>query len=443
MFPAAPGFYRQDMHTRNLWQALARPGFLLSSWPWRSVAYMLSSAPVGIATLAGIAVTAVVGGVLAVAVVGLPLLAALCFAGLPVGAVERRRLRLIDDEPAAGPHIAPPRAGLWNWARTRFREQVTWRELAYAMLFAVVLWPLDLLAVATALAVPLDLLATPALLATIGEGTEIRVLKLWVVTSWTQAFGAALLGVVLLAVCGYVLTAAAGARAAFTRALIAPRDAELGSYITELTRSRVRLVDAFEAERRRIERDLHDGAQQRLVALTMTLGLARLDAPPGPVAELIAKAQAEAGHALVELRELIHGIHPKVLADLGLEAAIADAADRSPVPVRLESELSARRLPESVESAAYFVVREALANIAKHSGATSVRITGRHHDGRLVVEVHDNGRGGATADNGTGLMGLADRVSALDGRLVLSSPSGGPTLLRVEIPCEAKNEVFG
>jgi signal transduction histidine kinase len=210
----------------------------------------------------------------------------------------------------------------------------------------------------------------------------------------------------------------------------------MGDRVTELSRSRVRLVDAFEAERRRIERDLHDGAQQRIVALTMTLGLARLDAPPGPLADQLAKAHQEACQALAELRELIHGIHPKVLADYGLEAAVSDAADRSATPVDLELALPGR-FPEAVEAAAYFVVCEALANVARHSGASRARVTGGHATGRLFLEIRDDGRGGArTGGEGTGLTGLADRVSVLDGRLALSSPPGGPTLLRVEIPCE-------
>lgn len=194
-------------------------------------------------------------------------------------------------------------------------------------------------------------------------------------------------------------------------------------------------MDAFEAERRRIERDLHDGAQQRLVALTMTLGLARLDAPPGPVADLIAKAHDEAGEVLLALRELIRGIHPKVLADYGLPAAIPDVADRSAVPVDVSLDLPGR-LPDAVEATAYFVVCEALTNIARHSGATRAGVVGRYAAGRLTVEVGDNGRGGASAGRGSGLIGLADRVSVLDGRLELSSPPGGPTLLRVELPCE-------
>jgi signal transduction histidine kinase len=285
------------------------------------------------------------------------------------------------------------------------------------------------------LLVPLAMVATPVLMATLGGGRETKVLKVWTVTTWPTAFGVAVLGLLALGLGGYLLGVAAGARGELTRALIASRDGDLGARVTELTRSRVRLLDAFEAERRRIERDLHDGAQQRLVALSMTLGLARLDVPPGPLADQLARAHEEAGKALEELRELIHGIHPKVLTDYGLEAAVADAADRSALPVDVGLDLPGR-LPQGVESTAYFVVCEALANIARHSGASRAEVTGGHQDGRLFLQVRDDGRGGAEAGAGSGLTGLADRVSVLDGRLSLSSPNGGPTLLRVEIPCE-------
>jgi signal transduction histidine kinase len=325
------------------------------------------------------------------------------------------------------------------WARTRFREPATWRELGFALVLATVLWPLDLLVAAVVLGVPLGLLGTPLVMATVGGGEEVRVLKVWLATSWPQAFAAAAVGLLLLAVSGYVLGAVAAGRAELTRVLLVPADPERQERVAELVRSRVRLVDAFEAERRRIERDLHDGAQQRLVALSMTLGLARLDAPPGPLADQLAKAHDEAGKALAELRDLIHGIHPKVLADHGLGAAVADAADRSALPVDVTLDLPGR-LPEAVEAAAYFVVCEALANIGRHSGASRAEVTGRHDGGLLALEVRDDGRGGADAGRGSGLTGLADRVSVLDGTISLSSPPGGPTLLRVEIPCEWRTE---
>ncbi|MFF3740261.1 sensor domain-containing protein [Streptomyces sp. NPDC002566] len=428
--PAAPA---------SVWQALARPRYLLSPWPWRAAAYLLAGTLTGALLLLGLVAWAAAGGVLAIGLVGLPLLAALPLAGLPVAALERRRLRLIGpgDDPAEGdPHAEPPAPGLRSWLTTRLRETATWRELGHALLTAGLLWPAEALLLTTALAAPLAMIATPLLMATAGEGRETKVLKAWTVTDWPTAWAAAALGVLLLAAGGYALGVAAGARAALTRLLITPDDDDQRARVVELTRSRARLVDAFETERRRVERDLHDGAQQRLVALTMSLGLARLDAPPGgPLAEQLARAHEEAGAALAELRELIHGIHPKVLADYGLEAAVADAADRSPVPVDVDLTLP-QRLPRPVESAAYFVVREALANVARHSGAGRARVGGGHRDGRLSLEVEDDGHGGADAAHGTGLTGLADRVSVLDGRLTLTSPPGGPTLLRVEIPCE-------
>ncbi|MGW6924976.1 sensor domain-containing protein [Streptomyces sp. NPDC054950] len=426
------------MQPRNVWQALIRPGYLLSPWPWRAVAYLLTGAVTGAAVLVGLVAVVAVGGVLAVVLVGLPLLAAVAFAGLPVAALERRRLRLVDADDAPGAHAEPAAPGLRSWLTTRLRERATWRELGHTLLAACLLWPAEALLLTVALFVPLATVAAPLLLATVGEGRETKVLKVWTVTGWPAAFGAAALGVLLLAVGGYALGAAAGARAALTRLLVAPRGGDPQARVVELTRSRARLVDAFEGERRRIERDLHDGAQQRLVALTMNLGLARLDAPAGgPLAEQLARAHEEAGAALAELRELIHGIHPQVLADYGLEAAVADAADRSPVPVDVEFARPAPRLPQAVEAAAYFVVREALANVARHSGARRARVRAEHRGGRLLVlEVTDDGRGGADSARGTGLTGLADRVSVLDGRLTLTSPPGGPTLLRVEIPCE-------
>ncbi|MFE1069691.1 sensor domain-containing protein [Streptomyces sp. NPDC058783] len=428
---------RPRPRTGTVWQALPARGYLLSPWPWRALAYLATGAVAGAATLVGIVAAVATGGVLAVVLVGLPLLVLTALVGIPVARLERHRLRLIDRAPApARPVRQPPATGPWPWLTTRLRERATWRELGHALLFAVVLWPLDALVVAFALAAPLHLALTPLLMATAGGGEEAKVLKQWTVSTWPAASGVAALGLLLLALGGYALGLAAGARAELTRVLVgAPREDDQEARVVELTRSRVRLVDAFEAERRRIERDLHDGAQQRLVALTMALGLARLDAPPGPLADQLATAHGEAGKALEELRELIHGIHPKVLADYGLPAAVADAADRSAVPVDVTLELPGR-LPQAVEAAAYFVVCEALANIGRHSGATRAAVTGGHRDGRLVLRVRDDGRGGADAAAGSGLTGLADRVSVLDGRLSLSSPPGGPTLLSVEIPCE-------
>ncbi|MFB9555413.1 sensor histidine kinase [Streptomyces roseoviridis] len=417
------------MEAPNPWQALARPRYPFGPLPWRAAGYLASGA-VGGAAASGVLVVLLVCSLL---LVGLPLL---LLAGVALGGAERRRLRLVDRAPAADPHRVPDAPGLAAWLRLRAGEQATWRELAYALLFATVLWPLDALALAVCVGLPAALIGTPLQLA--ADGEEAKAVKVYLVTSYPEAFAAALLGVLLLLVLAYPLGAVAGARAALARALLAARDDGPADGIGEVIASRARLAAAFEAERRRIERDLHDGAQQRLVALTMTLGLARYDAPPGPLADRLARAHEEAGRVLTELRELIHGIHPQVLADYGLGAALADAADRSAVPVETSGVDGALpRLPAAVESAAYFAAREALANIGKHSGATRARLAAAHTDGVLRVDVEDDGRGGADPGHGSGLTGLADRLAVLDGTLTITSPPGGPTLLRAEIPCSA------
>ncbi|PNG22944.1 sensor histidine kinase [Streptomyces cahuitamycinicus] len=420
------------MHPPTIWTRLHLRRYVRSGWPWRAALYLLSSAILGLITLLTLVLLAVAGSVLTVVVVGLPLLLVLVLTGVPLASVERRRLRLIDSEPLADPHREPDHTGLTAWLRTRLQERATWRELGYAVLFGFLLWPLEALVVGSVLLVCGGLLATPVMLAVDGE--EARVLKMWIVDSRPGALGAALAGLLLLPVFSYPLGAIAAGRAALTRFLLASPTGELNSKIKELGRSRVRLVDAFEAERRRIERDLHDGAQQRLVALSMTLGLARLDAADGPLGPVLAKAQDEAATALVEIRELIRGIHPQVLTDRGLVAAVEDLADRSTIPVDVDLDLPVRP-PEAIETAVYFAVSEALANVAKHSGASRAVVRGGLDEGQLAVEVEDDGHGGADTGRGTGLQGVADRVSVLDGRLQVSSPPGGPTVFRLLVPC--------
>jgi signal transduction histidine kinase len=221
------------------------------------------------------------------------------------------------------------------------------------------------------------------------------------------------------------------------RALLHGRSREaLHAQLVEVSRSRARLVDAFEAERRRIERDLHDGAQRRLVSLTLQLGLARLDLPPDSTAGTsVAEAHEQAKQTMAELRELIRGIHPQVLTDRGLPVALRSLADDTPIPVTVDVNLPGR-LPSHLEATAYFLVAEALTNVTKHSGATRVSVSAHRHADTLVVEVSDNGRGGADPRQGSGLTGLADRAAVVDGRMFLSSPAGGPTLLRVELSCQ-------
>jgi signal transduction histidine kinase len=211
--------------------------------------------------------------------------------------------------------------------------------------------------------------------------------------------------------------------------------AQLRARVEELHTSRARLLEAGVAERRRLERNLHDGAQQRLVALSLTLRLAqgKVRKDPDAAEAMLAGAQEELATALAELRELARGIHPAVLSERGLRAALEALAGRSPVPVEL-AEVPGDRLPEPVEAAAYFVVAEALTNVVKYAHASEATVSVRRRNGTAVVEVRDDGVGGADPGRGSGLRGLADRVAALDGSLELDSPPGAGTRLRAEIP---------
>jgi signal transduction histidine kinase len=213
--------------------------------------------------------------------------------------------------------------------------------------------------------------------------------------------------------------------------------AELRARLAELQASRARLVEATDSERRRIERDLHDGTQQRLVSIAMTLGLAesKLAADRPAVEPVLREARDALAVALAELRELTQGIRPAILVERGLAAALDDLSRRAALPVDVDVHVN-ERLPEQVESAAYFFVSEAFANAAKHSHANGVRLAASKHDALLVLEITDDGIGGAAAGGGSGLRGLADRVEALGGRLTISSPPGRGTTLRAELPCE-------
>jgi len=251
--------------------------------------------------------------------------------------------------------------------------------------------------------------------------------------------GMSLLSVVLAAAAILIAPPLARLDVAAGRAMMQPsRAEELAVRVEALSQSRAEVVGAADAERRRIERDLHDGAQQRLVSLAMNLGVARAnlsDVDP-QARQVIEHAHDEAKQALAELRQLVRGLHPAVLHDRGLDAALSGIAARSPVPARLTVELDVRPSP-TVEAVAYFVVAEALSNVAKHSRATTVWISVRGLEELLRIEVRDDGVGGANPFLGTGLRGLAQRVSSVDGTWQMSSPPGGPTVITVELPCES------
>jgi len=257
----------------------------------------------------------------------------------------------------------------------------------------------------------------------------------WRVDTPAEAWVAVAAGVPALVLAAYVLTAVAAGQAGLARLLLDPREAELAAAVADLRRSRVRLVDAFETERRRIERDLHDGVQQRLVALTMTLGRAELDVAEGPGLDLVRRAHEQAEAALEDLRGTVRGIHPRVLLDHGLAAAVHEVADRCSVPVTVDVGLTGR-LPAPIEAAAYFVASEALTNVERHARARRAEVHAWLRDDALLLSVVDDGVGGARPADGSGLAGLALRLEALGGRLSVTSPDGGPTEIRMECPCD-------
>jgi len=200
--------------------------------------------------------------------------------------------------------------------------------------------------------------------------------------------------------------------------------------------SQARIIEAGDEARRRIERDLHDGAQQHLVLLTMKLGLAErhLADADGRAAELVGEAHEQARLALTTLRDQIHGIHPQILTDFGLAEAVRELAERCPIPVEVDLDLPGR-LPTEIESTAYFVVSEALTNAVRHAAATRIQISGRLAEQRLALTIVDDGTGGAEPSLGTGIRGLADRVAVVAGTLEIGSPQGGPTTVRIDLPC--------
>ena len=314
------------------------------------------------------------------------------------------------------------------------RSQATWRQLCYHVLIAPVL------AAASAVAVglwPASVACTVNFAVAWGRhsaAAPTRPARRPRTARWTSASrSSASPG------CSSAPWITAGVRALdirAARALLGPSRAdELEHRVEQLTETRAGVVDAADAERRRLERDLHDGTQQRLVSLAINLGMARAQAGTADEAkQAIAEAHEEAKAALAELRDLIRGLHPAVLEDRGLDAALSGIAARMPIPVRLTVDLPRRPAPV-IEAVAYFVVSEGLANIVKHSQATEAAVFVQRAGDRLHVIVTDDGVGGADPARGTGLAGLARRAASVDGTFEIDSPPGGPTLLTVDLPC--------
>jgi signal transduction histidine kinase len=409
-----------------LWHIAKLP---LTATPWKDLAYISLGLASGIFALTFFFVGPVTSILLIITLIGIPKLLADVWvmqwwangerlrgrlAGVPVG-LSRRRWR--GDT-------------LLQRVRSGITDPMTWRELVWLILMFGV-GTASFVAGVTAFSVGLGFLTLPLWAWSLPDGVEVGVTTIRSV-GWMIVF-AVLAGPPAAVLGAWVLRGSAWVQAKLAQVLLEGEEQER---ITELQVSRAGAVDAAAGELRRIERDLHDGAQARLVALAMEIGMAReqLERDPEAAATLLAGAHEDAKTALVELRDLARGIHPAILTDRGLDAAVSALAARCPVPCTVALDLP-ERLPAAVESAAYFTIAEALANVAKHSGASHCAITGEVKDMVLSIEVGDDGSGGLDESAGTGIAGLRGRVEALDGRLLTVSPEGAGTVLRAELPC--------
>ncbi|MEV0256457.1 sensor domain-containing protein [Streptomyces sp. NPDC050732] len=359
---------------------------------WKEIAHLLVNLPIGIVGFVYAVTVMALGAGLTVTVIGLPLLATGLLGARLLGRAERGRARKLlgvrVDEPSPMPgHRGQSFLGrLW----ANLKDPVGWRTMLYAF---------------------------------------IRLP--WGVVTFTVTLTGLF---VLWPVLPFIVRGLTNADRAMVRGLLSPSD-ELERRIAELESDRGVVVDTAAADLRRIERDLHDGAQARLVALAMGLGLAKekLLEDPDAAASMVDEAHGEVKLALQELRDLARGIHPAVLTDRGLNAALSSVASRCTVPVKVTAELPARPAA-AIEGIAYFTVSELLQNISKHSGAKSASVDVWRSEERLLIQVWDDGRGGARLDGGTGMAGLADRLGAVDGLFVIDSPQGGPTTITAELP---------
>jgi signal transduction histidine kinase len=397
--------------------------------------YLVTGLPMGILTFT-VAVTGWSTGLgLLITLIGFPVLLVTALALRGLSHVERGRAQLVVDEPLVARYKEPAKAGIWERFKSILSDAQNWRDLGWSLLLLPVGIAGFTIAV-TAIGTVLGLIFAPAWTWALWHSHDPVDLGLFHVTDIWTSLAATVIGIAVAPLGLALIRGSAAASGALAQALLAPRTEQLTERVEVLQATRAGAVDAAAAELERIERDLHDGAQARLVAIAMDLGLAqqKLDSDPEQARHLMAEAREGASAALVELRDLARGIRPALLAERGLGEAVRAFAARAPVPASVTAELGDARLPEPVESAAYFVVAEALANVAKHAGAKRATVSLVRRGDSLEVLVVDDGHGGANPD-GAGLKGLRARVEALDGTLGVASPAGGPTMLRVELPC--------
>jgi signal transduction histidine kinase len=404
---------------------------------WLSLAYVVLGLPFGILTFTVTVVGLSLGvGLIPLFLIGLVVLWVTMLLVRGMAVMERARATLFFDVDLPGrPRELVGEGSALRRGWRRLSSRGTWKEIAYCLLLlpigtvffslVVTLWSIALAGVL----LPAYGYALP--------GGGVASWLHW--SSSAEVWTGFAVGVLALLAAPAVTRGLADVELALVRALLTPSGAELlTAKVSSLTESRARVVDAADAERRRIERDLHDGTQQHLVSLAMNLGMAKekLDSDPEAARQLVADAHQQAKDSITELRNVIRGVYPAVLTDRGLDAALSALAARSPVPVRLQVDLPQRPNP-TAEAIAYFVVSESLTNVARHSGARNATVYVEQSGDRLKLAIVDDGRGGAVETAGSGLTGLRDRVAAVDGRFTLTSPPGGGTTIAVEVPCES------
>lgn len=409
-----------------------RPSALLRQL-FLDTVYLVLALPIGIVTFTVVVVGWSVSLALMITFLGIPLAMMTIHVSRWMGWIERRRAALVLGRPVAAVYKRPEKAGFLAALKALFSDPSTWKDLGWHLILlpvgiadftiAVMAWTTSF----GLITVPLWWWALPD-----SDPTELGVFS---VDNWGTAFLACAIGVVALPIAAALVRGTAAASGALSEVVLGPTRRQLEARVEVLAQTRAGAVDAAAAELHRIERDLHDGAQARLVALALDLGMAeeRFDRDPEGARELVEKARGEAKLAMSELRDLARGIRPALLSERGLAEAIAALAARTPLPTSVEVDLNGR-LPPPVELAAYFTVAEALTNAVKHADARSARVRLWREADRLRIEIRDDGMGGADPD-GHGLDGLTKRLGALDGTLAIASPMGGPTVLYAEVPC--------
>ena len=405
---------------------------------WASFGYLLVSAPLAVVGFCFTVTFLAAGTLLAITFLGLPLIGLTVLAGRGFGRLHRALGRSLVGIRVADPPPFRRNPGLLGWLGAALSDGPGWRALAYLVVKfvlaiggavgACVLWSWALLAFTYPLWWQVF---DPTNMDSHGvvhhSGLQFGD---YFIETWPRALLVSAVGLVAIFLVPWPVRAVVALDGVLMRWLLGPTSR--GARVRELERTRARAVEDSAAALRRIERDLHDGTQARLVALAMSLGQAREASDPERVHELVGSAHDNAKEAIAELRDMVRGIHPPVL-DQGLEAALATLAARSAVPVELHAHVPRRPSP-AIETITYFCVAELLTNVARHSGAQHAAVRIREHGGRLSVEVRDDGHGGATLGAGTGLSGLDERVRTVDGTLTVESPPGGPTKITVELP---------